>query len=860
MSKKILWKDAFQAITHSLGRFIAIFLLMALSAFTLIGLKMTGPDMRQAALNFYATHHLADTILTTNYGLNHSDRQTLATDKNIADYELGYFQDATVNQSITTLRIFSTPKKLSTYELVAGSFPKKTNEIALSYLLKTKYHLGQRIKLKNSDQLKRQTFKITGFVRSSEYLDKNDFGQTNIGTGQLNGYAIVPKQTFSGLPTIARITYKQANQLNPYQRLYSNKVAKYERILKQKLNHHRQTKYQAAKATLTASKEQLIQAKKQAIYLETSNPSQAKMLTAKIATKERQLTKQTQALKQLGYPEYTLHNREYNPGYALFRSNSERVGILANIFPILLFFIAALVSLTTMTRFVEEERINIGTFKALGYSDYDIQKKFILYSLISAGFGVTLGASLGFCILPKLIFKAYTTNLTLTNPKLLFSWSYLLITFIVALSCTTIAALWALRKTLAENPAQLLLPKAPKKGAHILLEKITFLWTRMSFTQKVTARNIFRYKSRMLMTIFGVAGCTGLLVMGLGIKDSLTGIGAIQYQELIKYNLVLVDKNVPTKKQTKELKNKLNSNSISAFTSVHYEVLTTNAGYDHSLQTISLISPSSQHSFKKFVTLRNRVDKHQLSLNAHSVIISEKLAKILGAHPGSTIVLQNSSDTKYRFKVTGITEMYMGHYLFIGKKAYQQALKKKFAPNAQLVNLKNPQSKNTQLISKNFMATGALTTISQNLNNQQTINNVIDGLGNIILILIAMATTLALVVIYNLTNINVSERIRELATIKVLGFYDHETTLYIYRETILLLLIGIGIGYLLGAYLHNFIITSLPPTNAMFDPNMYLTNFLFSALIPLTITIVLAGIMHLKIKAVDMLEALKSVD
>lgn len=842
MFKKTLWQDAFQAITHSLGRFVAIFLLMALSAFTLIGLKMTGPDMRQAASDFYQRHQLADTSLTSNYGLDNSDEQVLKADSDIKSYELGYFQDAVLTKHQQAIRLFSKPTKLSTYALVAGKLPHKDSELALDYLLAKKYHLGQEITVKQKGQLKYRHFRLVGFVRSSEYLDKNDFGQTMVGSGSLAGYGIVAKSAFKANPyTIARVSYKQTAHLSPYSSQYADKVAFYQRRLKKRLTNNGQEKYQVLKNQLADSQTQLAQ--KQAQLEET----QARLIHKK------------QALTKLGLPTYTLHERDYNPGYTLFRSNSERVDILANIFPLLLFAIAALVSLTTMMRFVEEERINIGTLKALGYSNLDVSKKFLLYSLVASGLGVALGASLGFRLLPQLIFKAYATNLTLSQTKLLFSWTYLLVTLLVAISCTTVAALVALRKTLSEKPAQLLLPKPPKKGAKILLERFKFLWRHMSFTQKVTARNLFRYKSRMFMTIFGVAGCTGLLVMGLGIRDSLRGITNIQFHDLIKYDLVLSQKDYPTHEAKQKLTAALKGSTVSKSAAVNYQLLTKKAGADQSVQSISMIAPHSK-KLSSLVTLRNRTNQQQLTLRADSVIISEKLANLLKAKVGTTISLKDTSDQVRTFKVTGITEMYTGHYLFVGKKAYQTAFKKAWTNNAYLVKLKDSGYQNVNRQARKFMDTGALTTVVQNTNNRRTIANVIAGLGNVIFILIGMATTLALVVIYNLTNINVSERVRELSTIKVLGFYDRETTMYIYRETIILSLIGIGFGYLLGAYLHHFIITSLPPANAMFDPNLRLTNFLISALIPGGITLVLAFIMHYKIKAVDMLAALKSVD
>lgn len=860
MKKKVLWKDSLQAITGSLGRFIAIFLLVMLGTFTLIGLKSSGPDMRQTAIEFYKKHSLADITVTSNYGLDNKDIHTIKTQKNIKRVDFGYYQDAKVKKSRTSLRVFSQTKNVSTYELIKGKRPTNKNEIAISYLLKNRYHIGQEITLENGQTLKSREFKVVGFVKSSEYMDKSNIGQTNIGTGQLDGIAITDKSAFKGNYTIARIIYNTTYNLNPYAKRYNELIDKYQDNLNKELNKNRKTKYQKYKANVEQAESQISQAKDQVNKLAQVSPEQAKVLQKEIDQKSKNVDKQKLLLDQTGYPKYTVNTRDSNPGYTIYRSNSERVDILSNVFPTILFAIAALVSLTTMTRFVDEERINIGTLKALGYSDMDVCQKFIMYSLISSGLGVVVGSSLGYLILPKIVFEAYAANSTLTNMTVLFSWKYLAIAVIIAIVSTTLAALWVLKNNLKASPAQLLLPKPPKKGSKILLEKISPLWKRMNFTYKVTARNIFRYKSRMLMTIFGVAGCTGLLVMGLGIKDSLSGISQIQYTDIIKYDLVTLQHSNLTSRQKNNLDTELNKNKIKQYLDIHYENLTKKAGTDNAEQDISLIVPSSSKALTKFVKLENRQTGKKYTVTSDSVIISEKLAILLHAKKGSKIKLKDDNGKWHKLKVTGVTGMYIGHYVFMGKNAYKKAFKNNYRTNGQLVTLKENNKRDIQKSSENLMDTGALTTVLQNSNNQKTINNILGGLNKVIVILILIATILAIVVIYNLTNINVLERIRELSTIKVLGFFDKEVTMYIYRETILLSAIGILVGYIIGIWLHEFIITNLPPTNAMFDPSLRIGNFIISTLIPSIIIIILAIIMHRKIKSVDMLESLKSVE
>lgn len=831
MNKRILWKNAFQSIPDSLGRFISIFLLMAVSAFTFIGLKMAGPDMRFSATNFYLQQQLADMTVTSNYGLDQIDRQTILQTKELKKADFGYFQDSSINGSQTALRIFSQTDTISKYQLVKGHMPQTNHQIAVSYLLSNRYHLGQTITLKQYNSLKNNHYQIVGFVRSSEYVDRNDFGHTNIGTGQLNGYAVVKKSAFNSPQwMIDRLSFKQNKNLNPYSTAYQDYIDRQKDSLQGRLNQNRNVKFNNLR--------QALQAQAMANPTSLSAASQADL-----PTNANKIT-------------YTVNDRTLNPGYEIYHSNVERIDILANIFPIFMFFVAALVCLTTMTRFAEEDRPNIGTLRSLGYSNFDVSLKFIVYSILSSLLGVFCGSIFGYRFLPKMIFDAYGANSTLTGFTPQFNGIWLIIVAIIALACTTLPALWTLAHDLPEKPARLLLPKAPKSGSHILLEKVKPLWNRLSFKYKICARNIFRYKSRMLMTIIGVAGCTGLLVMGFGISDSLKGISQQQYGNIIRYDLIVQQKEQPSVEQSKRFKHLLASGEVRRHMPVYSAQL--NRQLNSSQQNVNLIVPQNSHDFNAYMRLQNRQSKKQLKLTNHGVIISEKLAHLTNTTVGQHIRLKDQNGHWHSFKVAGITEMYMGHFLIMNQHEYRHYLQRHFTSNAQLVTLSNPQK--LQSFSKDAMDTGAVLGINQNVNNQLMIQNTMDSMNQVMVILIGLATLLAIVVIYNLTTINVLERMRELSTIKVLGFFDGEVTMYIYRETIILSVLGILLGYLIGAWLHHFIITTLPPTNAMFDPNLYANNFVISALIPAVITFLLALVVYRRIKRVDMLAALQSVD
>ena len=561
-------------------------------------------------------------------------------------------------------------------------------------------------------------------------------------------------------------------------------------------------------------------------------------------------------MKQLGSISYYVNDRKNDSGYDTYQSNSEKIELITNIFPVFLFAVAALVSFSTMTRFIDEERQNIGVLRALGYSKLDTSLKFVIYSLTAALTGVFIGAIGGYWILPRIIFNAYTANLTLTNFQSSFSWKYLFLTFLISILCTTGAAVIQLFIVLRAKTSELLLPKPPKNGSRILLEKIKPFWQHLSFNYKVTLRNIFRYKVKMIMTILGIAGCTGLLMMGFGIRDSLAGIGQKQYSEIIKYDLIAIDKNSLSSEQSTKLNQKLSSSQVNKYLPVYFENVSKKIAGTN--QDLSIIVPEKSSQISKYISLRNRSSGQKINLNSRGIVISEKLAKLLNLSIGDELSLVTTNGKKVKLPISNICEMYMGHYVLMNSNVYQKYFNKKVNSNAQLIELNN--KKQTNSFANSLMKTGAVSSINLNSINQQIIDSLIQSMNKVIFLLIGLAALLAVVVIFTLTTTNLEERMREIATLKVLGFYNNEASLYIYRETIILSIFGILIGFLVGNWLHGFIIDNLAPLNAMFRPGILFSNYLLSALIPLVITGIMAIFVNRKIKEVNMLEALKSVD
>ncbi len=856
MNRNTLWKDALSSLNHSWGRFIGILLLMAVSAFAFIGLKMAGPDMRNTAQTYYQDVNLADLTVSSNYGLDKNDTQTIKKQAKKAAIDFGYLQDTTINNSKTSLRVLSESKNISTSQLISGKLPKKDNQIAISYLLRDKYHLGEWITLNEPSNLKNSRFKIVGFMRPSEYTDKSEIGQTNVGTGQLSGIAVVKKNAFKSQNySIARIRFNKTKELDPYSSTYQKFIDNKKERITNSLKQSGKLKKVEVDNNFKAAQKQIKQAKAQ-IQLAENNGLEITKEKEKLEKQQKKLNEQKQEMKQLGSISYYVNDRKNDSGYDTYQSNSEKIELITNIFPVFLFAVAALVSFSTMTRFIDEERQNIGVLRALGYSKLDTSLKFVIYSLTAALTGVFIGAIGGYWILPRIIFNAYTANLTLTNFQSSFSWKYLFLTFLISILCTTGAAVIQLFIVLRAKTSELLLPKPPKNGSRILLEKIKPFWQHLSFNYKVTLRNIFRYKVKMIMTILGIAGCTGLLMMGFGIRDSLAGIGQKQYSEIIKYDLIAIDKNSLSSEQSTKLNQKLSSSQVNKYLPVYFENVSKKIAGTN--QDLSIIVPEKSSQISKYISLRNRSSGQKINLNSRGIVISEKLAKLLNLSIGDELSLVTTNGKKVKLPISNICEMYMGHYVLMNSNVYQKYFNKKVNSNAQLIELNN--KKQTNSFANSLMKTGAVSAINLNTNNQQIIDSLIQSMNKVIFLLIGLAALLAVVVIFTLTTTNLEERMREIATLKVLGFYNNEASLYIYRETIILSIFGILIGFLVGNWLHGFIIDNLAPLNAMFRPGILFSNYLLSALIPLVITGIMAIFVNRKIKEVNMLEALKSVD
>ena len=1074
MKKKTLNKDIRNSLRQSKGRFLSIMLLMMLGAFSLVGLKVSGPDIEDTLNGYMEQANAADLFVVAGYGLSGEDQAEIKQEN--ADVEFGYFVDTVISDTPNAIRVFSQTTDISTFELVSGEFPTKSNEVALAQTMADQYKIGDTIRLNESGSstlLKEHEFTITGFVNSSELLSKTIKGVSSAGSGDLSGFAVVPKDTFdSEVYTIARLRYPDLRKWKTTSREYADKVAQLQQALEEKLADNGAARLDALKTTaddkisegkekiadaktqlsdaekkltdgkseieknektlangqkevadneatiasgdaklnaawnqleasrvqlesarlqieqavatlaqkktqlddasaklteaetqlaakkeelasgqeqLEAGKTQLAQAKAQLeagkVDLETkktalaqgkallaSDPAAAaakgitkeslqametaltqaeaqltqteatlnakeQVLTqkeqeltagqttisnaeAELASKKQQLLAGQEAYRQglakyyASYSQYVDGLDQYREGVAAFEANAgtleegkaklaeakktladgeakladaktqlkeseetynekkesadkdiqkaeselekakvdvskltkpkysvytrstmlgsegffnmkttaEGITSVGNLFPIVLYAVAALVTVTTMTRFVNEERINAGVLKALGYETKDVMKKFAVYGFTAGVSGTILGILLGTYALPSALGATLMKDTVLPSIQLNFHPLIAVIAIICSLICSVVPPLWIARRELHEQASALLLPKAPVAGSKILLERIPFIWNRLSFTHKVTARNIFRYKQRMFMTIFGVAGSVALLFAGRGILGSLDGIADRQFKELITYDAIVSKESVLTVSEQTALQNYLTSSNVTAYSDVYTESVTREVpGVDDEQSVTVLVGKEA--SLSPYLHLNDAKTKKAVTLPEGGALISEKLAKLLNVQVGDTFTLPNKDGEDVTLTVGGIVEMYAGHFVIMTPEVYAKAYGVVPTDNAIFVQFKDKDASSVQKAAADLMALNGVKAVVQNTSMVSRINTIVGSLSRVMMILTAVSILLAVVILYNLTNINVAERIRELSTIKVLGFLNKEVTLYIYRET-----------------------------------------------------------------------------
>ncbi|GAB6105421.1 ABC transporter permease [Blautia glucerasea] len=579
-----------------------------------------------------------------------------------------------------------------------------------------------------------------------------------------------------------------------------------------------------------------------------------------ISDGEQKLADARKEIQDIEEPEWIVTDRNALPEYSDYGDNADRIKNIGEVFPVIFFLVAALISLTTMTRMVEEQRTQIGTLKALGYGKYAIASKYLNYAFLATVGGSAAGILIGEKILPYIIIKAYGImyHNVGNNLEIHYELKFALTASIAAVVCTVGATVVACYRVLAETPASLMRPPAPKEGKRVLVEKITILWKHLNFTWKSCLRNLFRYKKRLFMTIFGISGSMALMLVGFGIKDSISDIVVKQYEELQHYDGTIITDEDASPEEREKLSEYLKQNKkIQRFTNIQFTKIT--APREKSSISCYLYVPEDMENFREDVTLRNRITKEGYELTDAGAVISEKTARLLGLQVGDSITLEKDHE-EYQTRVAVITENYMGHYIYMTPAVYEQTFGEKPVYEDVIFSVRDEYLDQEETIGKEILSQPAALSISYTASLAAQVDRMLSTLGIVIVVLIVSAGMLAFVVLYNLNNINITERQRELATLKVLGFYDNEVSQYVLRENILLTIAGIIFGSGFGVLLHRYIIVTVEVDAVMFGRNIRPVSFFYCAVITCIFSLIVNLFMHRKLKKIDMVESLKSVE
>ena len=546
-------------------------------------------------------------------------------------------------------------------------------------------------------------------------------------------------------------------------------------------------------------------------------------------------------------------------GYVSFIQDTDSVENIGRVFPAVFFIVATLISLTSMTRMVEEERTQIGTLKALGYSKIQIASKYIIYATLASIIGGFLGMCVGFVLLPKIIWMMYSMMYDIGEISLSFNFLYGGIGLLLIFGCIAGATLYAILKELKDTPAILMRPKAPKMGKRVLLERIPFIWKHLSFSRKVTVRNIFRYKKRFLMTIIGILGCTSLILAGFGLKDSISSLMPLQYEHVFDYDMQITLKDGLENEKIKELKQELEGKEeINRVVETY--MTSAKAISNEQEEDVQIIVPENKEDLNGIININDAKTKETITLNDNEICLTDKAAQLLDVKVGDTIFLEDSDGERKEVKISNIVENYIYHYVYMSRELYETLYGEEYKTNILLTQNNDMNDEQEEVVAKEIMDKGEVASLQVTSDAIQLMDNTMESLNYVVIILIVSAGLLAFVVLYNLSNVNISERIRELATIKVLGFYDKEVYNYISRETILLTIIGILLGLVGGYFLNYFIIETCELSMMRFSKTIEPLSYLYAVLITVGFTLIVNFATYFALKKIDMIESLKSIE
>lgn len=901
--KKSVFKDFIREIKGSLGRFFAIMAIVAIGVAFFAGITASSNDMKHSSDSYYDEYNMNDIRILSSIGLTADDMDAISKVDGVKAVYGANTQDVLVNydgkenvahvSSVPVGKSSDDDSYINRLRIKEGRLPENDKECVVKYEdTRKSMQIGDVITFKSgteddiSDTFKDSEYTVVGIVYSPCYVSY-DLGSSGIGNGHISYCIYVPDDELKNdYYTEGYVIIDGAKELDTYSDEYKTMMDKYtddiKGISKDRLDIRKQNiKDEYAKAK-EEKREEILGTIRQNVVdsitkqYETYYPGMdvSAMIEPYVTPAYEKAVLQfdfesvyaeydkmmEETLADSDDWEWYVLTRESSYSFRDYESSANRMKAIATVFPLFFIIVAGLVCLTTMTRMVEEQRGLIGTYKALGYGKGTIALKYVSYALAASLVGGIIGCIIGLRLFPYIIYDSW--NIIYQLPSITYA-SHTLLSVVAVLSLvlvTLIATLYSCYYELSEEPSVLMRPKAPKSGKKILLEH-TFIWKHMSFTRKVTMRNIFLYKKRFFMTVIGIAGCGALITAGFGIKDSVQSIIDNQYGQIIHYDDILVFNNNADTESIKNVADNIAKDEYYKDSLMDYaytsDVKVSGESDDYSTE-ITVVS-NEQH-YKDFVTFRSRKDKSELELTDSGVIITEKLAKDLSVKAGDTILIQDDNNKQVSVNVTGVMEMYINNYIFMTSDYFNQVFGYTPDNNRILGKLTGDDETVQAAIGDRYLTDSSVKSLTFVKANISRFENMIQSLDLVTWVLIISAGMLAFVVLYNLTNVNISERIREIATIKVLGFYDTEVGEYVYRENIILTLIGGVFGLLLGVALHSYIMTTIELDGVMFGTKINISSFLISYGITILFSLLINLIMYPSLKKIPMVESLKSVE
>lgn len=790
MVMSALLKSAFYEIKDRKKIFLSILFMSLLGVGFFSGIKATSPNMKKTANNYYEKQNLYDIELISNSGFNDSDIEKFEVIKEITKIEPSIFYDQliTYKDYKHAVKIYSITNEINKLKVIEGRMPKSSDEGVIDSKILKEF----------------QDFKLGEYLEidnSDNYLKNKKIKIVGIVRSPLYTSNIRENTTLL-TGTIDYFLYLPKDNF-----VYDNF-------------------YTSLYLTINTNNE---------AYSDEYNEE-----IKKVETK----------IKEIDNNNYVL-NRNANISYVSYKQDTERIDNIAEVFPLMFFVVATLISLTSMTRMVEEQRTELGTLKALGYNKFQISLKYVIYASIATIIGGFMGIIIGILVIPSIIHMLYETMYITTDLVIDFNWKSSLLGLLISYLCIIGATLFVIEKELMNNPAVLMRPKAPKNGKRVFIERIPFIWNKLSFTSKVTIRNMFRYKKKFLMTIIGIAGCTSLIFAGFALKDAVTNLLPSQYGNVFLYQLEAIATDTITNDAIIEIEK---IESITDYTKIKIE--NAKIKYNDKINEEPQIMVVNK-DINKFINLKDYKTREKLSLE-EGIILTEKLAFLLNVKVGDFVEIENSSGSNQKMKISGIAENYLQHYIYMNESTYKKYFEE-ISYNALLLNVKEANSILEQeaeqiLSSKHF----SKVMITENTKNMM--NDTLSNMNYVVWVLIVAAGILAFCVLYNLSNVNINERIRELSTIKVLGFFDKEVHTYVEKETTFLTIIGIILGLFLGKYLSIMVISTCELDTMLMPRNFDITCYIYSVIITIIFTMIVSIFCYFNLKKINMIESLKSIE